>query len=325
MQMKKRVLSAFMALCMVCSLVGAAWAVIPQVSAAVTGVTIENTIIEDGLLTANLQGTPESNDTITYTWYRSLTGLDNSWEEVQLQRVTGTEDNIVNDGQSINVAYDSIAADVSDNERYYYRVGVSVNGENEIYSQSVQVPYYIQLQNGSFEAPVIEYWNDQLENGAENLIWLTTGEGGTGHRDDDIEIVRPDPNKNTDENTGSWWNPDYKTFQEKVEEMYGPSEAAAGDQFAELNCEAYGALYQDVMTVPGADLYWSLYHRARITANTQNPQDRMALVIMPANEADTLTVQLEEASNSPSQIEQILDQYKNQGGYVKYITDETSS
>ncbi len=34
MQMKKRVLSAFMALCMVCSLVGAAWAVIPQVEAA---------------------------------------------------------------------------------------------------------------------------------------------------------------------------------------------------------------------------------------------------------------------------------------------------
>ena len=34
MQMKKRVLSAFMALCMVCSLVGAAWAVIPRVEAA---------------------------------------------------------------------------------------------------------------------------------------------------------------------------------------------------------------------------------------------------------------------------------------------------
>lgn len=34
MQMKKRVLSAFMALCMVCSLVGAAWAVIPQQTSA---------------------------------------------------------------------------------------------------------------------------------------------------------------------------------------------------------------------------------------------------------------------------------------------------
>ncbi len=36
MQMKKRVLSAFMALCMVCSLVGAAWAVIPQQTSAQT-------------------------------------------------------------------------------------------------------------------------------------------------------------------------------------------------------------------------------------------------------------------------------------------------
>lgn len=320
MQMKKRVLSAFMALCMVCSLVGAAWAVIPQVSAAVTGVTIENTIQKDGLLTANLQGSPGTNDTITYTWYRSLTGSDSSWQEVQLQRVTGTEDNIVNDGRSINVAYDSIAANVGDNERYYYRVGVSVNGEDEILSESVQVPYYIQLQNGSFEAPVIEYWNDQLKNGTESLIWLTTGEGGTGHRDDDIEIVRSTSNE-------SAYHQDYgyKSFEYIVEQVYGPSEAAAGGQFAELNCEAYGALYQDVMTVPGADLYWSLYHRARIAANARNPQDRMALVIMPANEADVLTAQLEEASNDPSQIEEILDQYKNQGGYVEYITDGTSS
>ena len=37
MQMKKRVLSAFMALCMVCSLVGAAWAVIPQQTSAANG------------------------------------------------------------------------------------------------------------------------------------------------------------------------------------------------------------------------------------------------------------------------------------------------
>lgn len=320
MQMKKRVLSAFMALCMVCSLVGAAWAVIPQVSAAVTGVTIENTIQKDGLLTANLQGSPGTNDTITYTWYRSLTGSDSSWQEVQLQRVTGTEDNIVNDGRSINVAYDSIAANVGDNERYYYRVGVSVNGEDEILSESVQVPYYIQLQNGSFEAPVIEYWNDQLKNGTESLIWLTTGEGGTGHRDDDIEIVRSTSNE-------SAYHQDYgyKSFEYIVEQVYGPSEAAAGGQFAELNCEAYGALYQDVMTVPGADLYWSLYHRARIAANARNPQDRMALVIMPANEADALTAQLEEASNDPNQIEQILDRYKEDGGYVEYITDGTSS
>ena len=36
-----------------------------------------------------------------------------------------------------------------------------------------------------------------------------------------------------------------------------------GSQFAELNCEAYGALYQDVLTVPGSTLNWSLAHKGR--------------------------------------------------------------
>ncbi len=319
MQMKKRVLSAFMALCMVCSLVGAAWAVIPQVSAAVTGVTIENTIIEDGLLTANLQGTPESNDTITYTWYRSLTGLDNSWEEVRLQRVTGTEDNIVNDGKSINVAYDSIAANVGDNERYYYRVGVSVNGENEIYSQSVQVPYYIQLQNGSFEAPVADYWNNQVSNGIEGLIWQTTGEGSGDHDGADVEIVRSTTNESFRDGYRR------KTYQQKVQEIYSPSSAADGVQFAELNCEEYGALYQDVLTVPGVDLNWYLEHCAR------QGTDTMALVIMPTTEADTLTQQLEAIANGNSnndskarQIRNALNAVANEPGvFVDYYADET--
>ena len=36
-----------------------------------------------------------------------------------------------------------------------------------------------------------------------------------------------------------------------------------GNQCAELNCEASGALYQDVITIPGTQMYWSLYHCAR--------------------------------------------------------------
>lgn len=330
MQMKKRVLSAFMALCMVCSLVGAAWAVIPQVSAAVRDVTIVNTISDDGLLTAKLEGTLGSDDSVTYTWYRSLTGSDNSWEEVQLQRVTGTEDNIVNDGQSINVAYDSIVANVGDNERYYYRVGVSVNGENEIYSQSVQVPYYIQLQNGSFEAPVIGHWNQQLTNGTEGLIWLTTGEGqgydndGNSREGHDIEIVRSTDNQSTYHRHDNGQNY-YETFQKIVQETYSPFRAADGMQFAELNCEAYGALYQDVMTVPGVQLHWQLQHCAR------QSEDTMALVIMPENQAAELTNELTRISNSnlsaaqkASQIENALQEVSDpeNGVYVQFITDD---
>ncbi len=288
MQMKKRVLSAFMALCMVCSLVGAAWAVIPQVSAAVSGVTIENSISTDGLLTANLQGTPGPTDSVTYTWYRSETGAEGTWQKVELQRVTGTQDNIVNDGQSVNVAYDSIAANAENSERYWYYVTATVtsNGDSEVYTaEPLQVPYYIELQNGSFEAPVADHWNNQVSNGTESLIWQTTGEGSGNHDGADVEIVR----STTDERfrDGNQW----KTYQQKVQEIYSPSGAADGVQFAELNCEAYGALYQDVLTVPGVDLNWYLEHCAR------QGTDTMALVIMPATEAYELTQRLENIAN----------------------------
>ena len=287
MQMKKRVLSAFMALCMVCSLVGAAWAVIPQVSAAVRGVTIENSISTDGLLTANLQGTPGPTDSVTYTWYRSETGAEGTWQKVELQRVTGTQDNIVNDGQSVNVAYDSIAANAENSERYWYYVTATVtsNGDSEVYTaEPLQVPYYIELQNGSFEAPVADHWNNQVSNGTESLIWQTTGEGSGNHDGADVEIVRSTDERFRD---GNQW----KTYQQKVQEIYSPSGAADGVQFAELNCEAYGALYQDVLTVPGVDLNWYLEHCAR------QGTDTMALVIMPATEAYELTQRLENIAN----------------------------
>ena len=39
-------------------------------------------------------------------------------------------------------------------------------------------------------------------------------------------------------------------------QAYAIGKAYDGGQFAELNCQAYGALYQDVLTVPGATLNW---------------------------------------------------------------------
>ena len=56
-----------------------------------------------------------------------------------------------------------------------------------------------------------------------------------------------------------------------------------GGQFAELNCQAYGALYQDVLTVPGATLNWSLAHAGR------DGTDTMALLIAPVDVAQDIT------------------------------------
>lgn len=46
------------------------------------------------------------------------------------------------------------------------------------------------------------------------------------------------------------------------------STAYEGTQFAELNASQPGTLYQDVVTVPGETLTWTLAHRARGTGNT---------------------------------------------------------
>jgi hypothetical protein len=43
-----------------------------------------------------------------------------------------------------------------------------------------------------------------------------------------------------------------------------------GEQFAELNATQDSELYQDVATVPGQKLTWSLYHRARGAGATRH-------------------------------------------------------
>ena len=283
------------------------------------GFYIKDMIATDGLFTATFGSniTIPSDATVEYTWYRSETGAEGTWQKVELQRVTGTQDNIVNDGQSVNVAYDSIAANAENSERYWYYVTATVtsNGDSEVYTaEPLQVPYYIELQNGSFEAPVADHWNNQVSNGTEDLIWQTTGIGqgtdseGNSRVGHDIEIVRSTNEKFSDEGQ-------QKTYQKKVEEIYSPSSAADGVQFAELNCEAYGALYQDVLTVPGVDLNWYLEHCAR------QGTDTMALVIMPATEAYELTQRLENiangsGSNKAQQIKNALNAVANESDDV---------
>lgn len=289
------------------------------------GVYITDTVADDGLFTATLTGIDlTDSDEVTYTWYRSLTNASDprDWTKVELERVTGDQDNIVNDGQSVNVAYDSISANASGSDRYWYYVTATVmnsDGSQSVYtSESMQVPYYIELQNGSFETPVADHWNNQVSNGTEGLIWQTTGEGTGSHAGADVEIARSTKDIFRD---GNQW----KTYQQKVEEIYSPSSAADGVQFAELNCEAYGALYQDVMTVPDVQLYWELQHCAR------QGNDTMALVIMPTEQAEELTARLEQIANSNSnnnskakQIRAALDTVADdEGVYVEYITDDT--
>lgn len=299
-----------------------------SVARTVSGVLIDNTIAQNGLLTARLEGNPGSGQTVTYQWYRSETGTEGPWIEVTRQVVTGSQYNVSEDGSQLNVAYDGVAAGVQDAQRYFYRVEATVkSGSGEptvLTSQSFQVPYYVELQNGSFENPEITHWNNQLPNGTDGLVWQTTGEGTGEHDNADIEIVRSTDERFNDDGQS-------KTFQQKVQETYSPSSADDGVQFAELNCEEYGALYQDVLTTPGAALNWWLSHRARWDLNEHATSDKMALVIMPTDLAANLTNRLEQIANGggsssykTQQIQNAINGYQGRGGvYIQYITDDT--
>lgn len=242
-------------------------------------VYITDTILTDGMLNANVNDELAVQD-VSYKWYRSETGSDNTWTEVVRTRVTGTEYNLNEDTKKLNAALDKyLISSEDDSIRYYYYIeAFDANGESLGRSEVYQVPYYDALQNGSFETPKADHWNNQLPNGTDNLYWLTTAHDSQRR---DIEIVRSTNNENFRD--GNTW----KTFQRKVQEIYGPTAADDGVQFAELNAEAQGALYQDVLTVPGSTVYWSLAHAAR----QDSKPDEMKVVIAPADKVQNITTQ----------------------------------
>ena len=139
--------------------------------------------------------------------------------------------------------------------------------------------YPVSLENGSFEqpsnlAPPSGYTTSyyiQYKQGVEDkqevegLNWHTTASDGK------IEI-------------GSVGSDAYKN---SCISAYHTGMARDGVQFAELNADKIGALYQDVATVPGVTLYWGYSHKAR------EEGDALALII-----------------GSPEEFKQALDIYK---------------
>lgn len=282
--------------------------------------SIEDSVARDGVFTAVFEeGTLQDGDTVTYRWEVSRTGVQNTWQTVESQKVTGENFNWRPDvdPEKINVAFDSLLRNVTEDQRYYYRVTATVthaDGTTDEYKAQQRVPYYIQLQNGSFETPDITTFNNQMPNGTAGLIWYTTGPGSiNGKNNQDIEII-------------------LEGFND-TQSNYGVNVASDGEQFAELNCEAYGALYQDVMTVPGTTLNWRFDHLARqLDDQSYRAEDTMAMVIMPADQADEVAQELQEAAttyrNNPVQaiqeIKNILNGLEGRPGcYVYEATDGT--
>jgi len=232
--------------------------------------SIVDTIEEDGCL-----GVKDPQN-IKYKWQRSSDGV-NDWQDIPEKR--DDMQVLYNGGKKLDVSRDAGGG-------MYYRV--SEDGKDD-WSLVYRVNYYNNVQNGDFENPIMctpgksgasfpfnaNGDEQQYPNGYPGLYWKTTGpgwqsiDGGTkvGH---DIEIVNGRNLK---------VNKEYQEGQFSVtyEEMY--KDGTHGDQFAELNCENIGALYQDILTTPSSECYWDLDHAGRWNQNT------MYVVAMAARDA----------------------------------------
>lgn len=264
-----------------------------------------------GKLTASYTGSMSASD-YKYVWYRSVNGGNAEVQKpVQYQDVnTGADlgQDISTDGTELYIALNGGALGYNGNTSvsYYVKVfedtdvnsdGTPKTGANALAtSQSVSVTSYYELQNGSFEKPVFAQNWVQIANDSYKKydgVWQTTGVDGA------IEVINVDYPMNS------------------AYRWYGKATAAEGKQFAELNCEAEGSLYQDVLTTPGETLNYQLAHRARgLKQNAKSEKDTMYVVIMPTQTA------IEKNVTTQSKVQDVIkNQEKYPGAMVVKYTD----
>lgn len=267
-----------------------------------------------GKLTANYSDTAVE---VGYVWYRSINGATEEQQiPTQYYSTTGTNlgKDISTDGKDLYIALNGGALKYNGNETVNYKVkayakndlneyGLPKEGTTALATSSVyNVTGYYEVQNGSFEIPSVT----ELHSGTNNWqfsnenykklkgAWQTTGTANASEYSDsegaDIEIVTTESDNTLD---GYSW--------------HGDEIAADGNQFAELNCETAGALYQDVLTTPGEVLNYQVAHRAR-GANgddtSAEKKDTMYVVAMSSEMAQNITTQA-----------QVLDVVNNKENY----------
>lgn len=273
--------------------------------------SIENNIIENGTLDANYTGTQKIT---SYQWYKS-DSRNGEFALVERVNYQNGASNLSDNGDALYPAYDEGA-------RKWYYVEVTLEGGTKIQSAPFQVPYYDELQNGSFENP--EYRKNNTYTGGrtpvtmtqvsnekykEEGIWQTTGT----NRGKDIEILGAGEIIDRDGTDGLSEYYAWKRGQDP--------KAADGVQFAELNCETAGALYQDVLTIPGTVLNYSLSHRARGTNNNRAEYDTMFLVIMPTKDSQDLNTQ-SELENELRRLDIDIDGYNRENEENQIVYDQ---
>lgn len=287
-------------------------------AADTTGNTV--TLNEDnGKLTASYTG---GTDNYGFVWYRSINGGEYTPQEpTEYTSNTGKKlgYDIKTDGSELYIALNGGALGYKNNGQENTSVKYQVKvfqkrdiGNNGLptaeaaavaTSREYVVTSYYEVRNGGFETPSMkdstssnqQYTNDNYKNLLG--VWQSTGRGSNGTS---IEIV----NTRVD-----GFRTDYA--------WYGSDGAAEGEQFAELNCDAEGALYQDVLTTPGETLNYKFAHRARGSyQNSTSESDSMYVLIMSTKLAQGITTH--------SQVRNVINNLAAYPGatVTKYTSDD---
>ena len=257
-----------------------------------------------GKLIANYSDTTTD---VGYVWYRSINGAAEEQQiPTQYSSTTGTNlgKDISTDGKDLYIALNGGALKYNGNSSVTYKVkayakndlneyGLPKDGVTALATSSVyNVTGYYEVQNGSFETPSVtdhhlntNNWQFSNENYKKlGGVWQTTGTHDANitwsdSEGADIEIVTTASGNTLG---GYSW--------------HGEEIAADGNQFAELNCAAAGALYQDVLTTPGEVLNYQVAHRARGSNGNDSSaveNDTMYVVAMSSDLAKNITTQVQ--------------------------------
>ncbi len=270
-----------------------------------TGLSIDNKIVEDGTLKpvyVEKDGTHTYHDDWTYTWTAQFFHTDNSGGETEITNEDSSIDPaaIDKDG-SLNVAIDNggIREETVNGEEVLHVTTYTVTAKdkdgNPMGEASHRVEFGGNVLNGSFEYPAVpsepsKVTNYAFANGTHQLFWRTTAPGTNHTLGQDVEL-------GTDRSGNPY--------------LPAGSTAAHGRQYAELNAEAMGTLYQDVLTAPGAELSWSFSHRSRVGTG----ENTMYLIIASSEDGAKIKTQ--------AQINDLIGNYNADG--KKVIYDDRSS
>lgn len=237
----------------------------------------------------------------TVTWEKGGTVVD------RLEKTNGVYSREENGGW-VDVVY-------TDGANLTYTVTIAKGTQS--LNDSLTVNYNDELKNGGFED---EHSNgtDQINaDAAPNLVWKTTAMTGGQYKIEIGNTSTYDTKEHYElQANGDKWD---KVKLSNTAKAYGCASANNGDQFAELNAEGAGALYQDVLTKPGQPMNWRFFHRARTRKGhdsqsdnvIQSGTDTMAMVIAPLELVKDVTTQ--------AQLENLLAECTIRNG-ENYIT-----